>query len=165
MVVKRKNEIESLIKSGQYKDIAFDQRTGGFKATHIEHNFDPIKGWYETVVQNAGFRHGHEVILEKEDHTILNKRNIEGTWDGMYFEIAAAENGTPNNIKNALKHCAKKIKTEIAVIFFPNGYDKSDFVKGLYKFKGLEKLNDEQYKKFNIIYLINKNGDLTKIKP
>lgn len=117
MVVKRKNEIESLINSGQYKDIAFDQRTGGFKATHIEHNFDPIKGWYETVVQNAGFRHGHEVILEKEDHTILNKRNIEGTWNGMYFEIAAAENGTPNNIKNALKHCAKKIKTEIAVIF------------------------------------------------
>ena len=41
------------------------------------------KGWYETSVQEAGYKSGHVVILEEEIHSILNRRNTEGTWDGI----------------------------------------------------------------------------------
>lgn len=37
----------------------------------------------------------------------------------MLFEIAGAETGTSNNIRQALKHCASKPNTEVAVLLFP----------------------------------------------
>ncbi len=89
-------------------------------------------------------------------------RNTEGLWDGMYFEVAAAENGTPNNVRNALKHCAKKGKTEVAVIFYPKEFNNDDFFEGLSIYNGLKKLKDGQYKEFKEIYLINKDKEIIK---
>lgn len=165
MTKKGRNKKIELEESGLYIDIAFNENNGGLKATHINHTFDTEKGWYEKRVQEVGYLNGYEVILENECHNILNFRNTEGTWDGMPFEIASAETATPNNIKGALKHCAKKLTTMVAVIFFPNGYEEKNFYKGYNKYKGLEKLNDNQYKKFNIIFLIDNNGILKIIKP
>lgn len=125
---KNGNFIRSL-SSGDYTDVEFDEKSGGLKATHKDHNFDKLKGWYEKYVQDAGFKNGHSVTLEKEDHSVFNMRNTEGLWDGMYFEVTAAENGTPNNVRNALKHCAKKGKTEVAVIFYPKEFNNDDFLK------------------------------------
>ena len=51
-------------------------------ATHREHNLDRKKGWYETDVQKIAFDNGYSVILQKEDHTVKNMKNVEGTWDG-----------------------------------------------------------------------------------
>ncbi len=84
-------------------------------AIHKDHNFDPRKGWYEKEVQKAGYDTGHCVILEPEDHTQYKVKNVEG----LQFEIAGAETGTPSNIRNALKHCARKL-ADIAVVYFPN---------------------------------------------
>lgn len=92
-----------------YEDVTLNYDNGGLKAININHNEVKNKGGlYEKIVQDIGYQNGHRVILEAEDNTILGKRNTDGTWDGDLMEIAAAETGTANNIRNALKHCASK---------------------------------------------------------
>ena len=119
-VEKNRPLYNELKRNNNYKNVEFNNTNGGVKATHIEHNIDKNKGWYEISAQNAGFKKGHCVLLEKEDHTVYKNKNCEGTWDGKKFEIAGAETGVPNNIRNALKHCATKPNSAIAVLFFPN---------------------------------------------
>ncbi len=146
----------------EYKDVVLDAASAGLKATHKEHNFDAKKGHYEKSAQNAGFKAGHKVILEKEVHNVYKKKNTEGTWDDMLFEIGAAENATANNIRNALKHCASKPDSEIAVIIFPKKpFDREIFERGFAKFKGLE--GTSQYKRFKVIYCIE-NEQIVSIK-
>lgn len=145
-------EYQRLKEDPNYRDVEFDPTTGGVKATHIEHNFDHLKGKYEKYVQDAGFQEGHSVIFGKEDHTKQNQRNTEGLWDGRHFEIAGAETFTANNIRNALKHCAKKPDAEVAVIFFPNGFDPRNFEEALKKYEGLR--GSSQHRDFHRIYLI-----------
>ena len=155
---KNKAEYNRLLNDPEYKDVGFHEESGGVKATHINHSFDGDKGWYEKRVQTAGFINGHSVILGEEHHEIYKHRNTEGLWDGMLFEIAGAENGTANNIRNALKHCAKKPGSRIAVLFFPNdNFSTEEFNSGYSKFLGLR--GTSQYKRFDLIYCIQGNKD------
>lgn len=89
---------------------------------------------------------------------------MRGGWDGLPFEIAGAENGTANNIRNALKHCAKKPGSKVAVIFFPNGnFNTEEFNNGLAKFNGLK--GTSQYKLFDFIYCIQGENIVQIKKP
>jgi hypothetical protein len=161
---KRKQEYIEYKKNPSYKDVEFDVSSGGLKATHVEHNLDKKKGWYETKVQEVGYKNGHKVILEKENHAVMYKKNTEGTWDDKLFEIAGAETALPSNIRNALKHCATKPDAEIAVIFFPNdNFDIKNFNLGYKKFKGLK--GTSQYRKFKVIYCLCKDRVLLTKKP
>lgn len=161
---KHKENYEEYLKYLQnpdYKDVEFDTKTGGVQATHKEHRLDRNKGSYEKGAQFAGYKEGHIVVLEKEDHTILGKKNTDGYWDKQKFEIAGAETATPQNIRNALKHCAKKPDTEVAVIYFPNNnFDEDTFYQALGMYTGLHK-DPKQYKEFNVIYCISKMPDGT----
>lgn len=159
-----KKQYEALLKDSNYKDVEFNPETGGLKATHKEHNLDKKKGWYEQRAQQIGYENGHSVLLEKEDHTKLNVKNTEGTWDGVKFEIAAAETGSPNNIQRALKHCAAKHNAEVAVIFMPNYNESYDIEKALNKFAGLRKLNDGQWRKFEQIYFLSRDEIIQKYR-
>lgn len=156
---------EVLSRDANYKGVAFDPQSYALKAIHVGHNFDKKKGWYEKAVLDAGYKNGHTVILEKEDHTIMHKKNAEGLWDGKVFEIAAAESGSQNNIRNALKHCASKPNAEIAVIFFPSdNFNRDIFVKAYAKFCGLK--GTPQHRKFDRIYCINSKGNIhITLKP
>ena len=134
----------------------FDEVSGGVKATHKGHNFNEKNGWYEKQTQFVGFKAGHSVILENEPHNHFNQKSAEGSWDGKTFEIAGAENATKTNIRNALKHCAKKPNVNIAVLFFPNNkFDAEEFNNGLSMYCGLE--GTSQYKEFDLIYCIQGN--------
>lgn len=146
-----------------YMNVALNYLTWGVKATHRDHNFDKRKGWYETAVQDAGYDTGHRVILDKEDHTRMKVRNTEGTWDGMKFEIAAAETGTSNNIRNALKHCASKPDCEVAIIFVTDDIGKADIRYGLAKYNGLR--GNRQWRQFKAIYAVDKNGNIKHLPP
>ena len=163
--IKRNQEIYDILKNNpDYNNIFFDPETGGVKATHINHNFDKEKGWYEQKVQDAGFKNGHAVILENEPQNIFKQRSCEGLWDGQPFEIAGAETALPSNIRNALKHCASKPDTEVAVIFFPKGnFSIENFYTGLAKFEGLK--GTSQYKKFKLIYCIQGDSIIQIKKP
>jgi SPP1 gp7 family putative phage head morphogenesis protein len=159
-----RKKYEEYLNNPDYKDVEFNEALGSIKASHIEHNFDKVGGKYETMAQAAGFNAGHNVILEKEVHNIHKQKQTEGTWDNEPFEIAGAETAVASNIRNALKHCASKRTTEIAVLVFPKApFDKDSFLKGYKKFKGLESKNDGQYKLFKLIYCIQ-DGKIIYIK-
>ncbi len=136
-------------------------KNGGLKATHVKHNFDKKKGDYERISRDVGYQCGHSVILEAEPQNIAGKKSCEGLWDGLLFEVSGAENGTPNNVRNSLKHCAKKPKCEIAVLYFPNHYSVGAFEKGLGQFNGLK--DTSQYKKFKKVICIHNNKVINEI--
>lgn len=161
-IEKNRSLYDKLVKDTKYREVTFSEENGGLKATHIDHNFDRSKGWYETSIQNVGYKNGHAVILEAEPHDIYKKKSCEGLWDNLPFEVAGAESATPNNIRNALKHCASKPDTKIAVLFFPNGnFTSENLLAGLAKFNGLR--GTPQYKKFDLIYCIQ-GEDIVQIK-
>ena len=160
----RWDEYQRLNNDEDYYDVEYNAENGGVKATHVDHNFDENKGWYEEKVQTAGFLNGHSVILGAEYHNIYQHRNYEGLWDGMPFEIAGAESATSNNIRNALKHCAAKPDTRIAVLFFPNdNFTTQAFNDGFAKFFGLK--GTSQYKQFDLIYCIHDDHIIHIKKP
>ena len=160
----RWDEYQRLNNDEDYYDVEYNAENGGVKVTHVDHNFDENKGWYEEKVQTAGFLNGHSVILGAEYHNIYQHRNYEGLWDGMPFEIAGAESATSNNIRNALKHCAAKPDTRIAVLFFPNdNFTTQAFNDGFAKFFGLK--GTSQYKQFDLIYCIHDDQIIHIKKP
>ena len=138
-----------------YKDVEINGSTWGVKATtHKGHIFDKRKGWYEIASQNAGYNAGHRVVLENEPQDMYRQRSCEGLWDEKKFEVAGAETATPNNIRNALKHCASKPDCEISIVFFPNKevVSMEAIRSGISKYTGLE--HTKQYRKFSRIYFI-----------
>ncbi len=109
LIQEREKMFRKLQKDPNYKSVEFNHENGGLKASHIEHNFNSDGAKYETMAQNAGFNSGHAVILEKEVHSVYKKRNCEGTWDSLSFEVAGKLTASQNNIREGLKHCAKNL--------------------------------------------------------
>lgn len=151
-----------LIEDKNYKDVFLDEESGGVKATHIRHNLNDKKGWYEICAQNVGCAYGHAVILEAEQHDIHKRKNCEGFWNNLSFEVAGAESAAPNNVRNALKHCASK-SAQIAVLFFPNNFSIENFQAGLAKYNGLK--GTPQYAEFELIYCIQGDEIVLIKKP
>lgn len=150
-----RQEYERLKADPNYTDVKFNPENGGLKASHVGHNFDKKGGKYEKNVQHAGFISGHSVILEEEDSSIYSQKHTEGKWDGKYFEVAGRETATENNVLRGLKHCAEKQKTLIAVLDFPfGGFDIDLLNKAIKRYRGLEKLKDGQYLKFERIVCV-----------
>lgn len=161
LIKDRKQKHEELIKNSDYKNVEFNPNNGALKATHIGHNFDRKKGWYEKKVQEVGYKAGHEVILENERFGKKGERFTEGTWNGKKFEVAGAENGTSSNIKKALNHCASKLDTKIAIVFFPNdNFNMADFIRGIARYKGIKKASPENYVEFESIIGITNKGEI-----
>ena len=160
----RKKEYQKLLADSNYKEVEFDEKTGGLKATHTNHNFDKQGGRYEIHVQNAGFKARHVVILENELGTTIGERFTEGTWDGSYFKVAGRETATSNNILRGLKHCAAKRKTKITILDFPNiGFNEEIFDSAVKRYRGLEKLNGGQYLKFDKIICVQDESIIKEI--
>lgn len=102
--------------------------------------------------------------MENEPQGEHGKKHVEGTWDGKKMEIAGSETATPNNIRNALKHCAAKPGVKIAVLFFPeNNFTAENFELGFAKYSGLR--GTSQYTKFEFIYCIGNNEIIQRKKP
>lgn len=150
-----RKEYERLKNDPDYVDVEFDPTTGGLKGSHVNHHFDKTGGIYERHVQNAGFKTGYSVIFESEEGVIIGKRYTEGLWNGKSFEAAGRETGTVNNILRGLKHCAAKQTTAIAVLDFPNGgFNEENLKRAISKYRGLEKLKDGQYLRFEKIVCV-----------
>ena len=69
--INRKRNVEiykRLSSDKKYEELEFDNESGGVKATHKKHSFDKDKGWYEKKVQEVGYKTGHAVILDVEQH-------------------------------------------------------------------------------------------------
>jgi len=139
-----------------YYDVEFDEASGGMKATHKDHCFDPDKGIYEEEVQNIGFNNGYSVILTSEKGKGIGENYTEGLWNNKQFEIATCENANTNNnnIVKGLKHCASKDGNEVAILYFYKGkYIKNDVKRAIGRYDGLKE-HIASYKKFKEIYVL-----------
>lgn len=145
-----------------YYNVEFDKKKCCLRATHIGHNFDKTGGEYEKHVQNAGYKSGHSVILG--DERGLDSRHTEGLWDGMPFEVAGRETATENNVVKGLKHGAEKRITKIAVLDYPKGGFNRDILNNAIKrYKGLEKLKDSQFVKFDKVICVQSEEIVAEI--
>lgn len=154
-----------IYRDDNYIKVEYNNDTGGMQATHINHNFDHLKGAYEKMVQNIGFESGYSVILQSEIGKDMGFSYVDGLWNGVPFEIAGAETGTSNNIKKALNHCASKIGCRIAVVYLPNeNYSKENIRSGISRYLGMKGKDIGGFRDFEYIYIINKNKILDIIK-
>jgi hypothetical protein len=150
-------------KDSSYRNVYFNWDNGGMKATHMGHNFDPEKGYYEIDVQNLGYENGYKVVLGNE---LTEAKHNEGTWNEVAFEQRGCENGSnPNNVMNGLVHAAEKPGARIAVLYFPNNdFNKDVFRQGLskYYYYGQE-LGQKSFREFDDIVVIC-NGKIEYFK-
>ena len=154
-IEQHRQQFEKLKSDSNYKDVVFDEKTGGLKATHKDHSLSKVGGVYERHVQNAGYKNGHSVILEAEKGNVYKLRYTEGKWDGLEFEVAGRETATVNNVLKGLKHCAGKRETQIALLDYPNGgFDEQILLHAIARYKGLEKLKDGQFIPFKQIICV-----------
>jgi hypothetical protein len=89
---------EKLKEDKNYTDVAFDPKTGGVTAVHIEHNFDPTigkfgvpRGDYERNAIQGLFLNGHMVILNKEESNLVGIKQPDGFIDGRLMDIKGVE--------------------------------------------------------------------------
>lgn len=148
-----RREYERLKNNTNYKDVYYEESSGGMTAAHKDHNFDKKGGKYEKHVQTAGYETGHAVVFESERG--FASKHTEGTWDGKIMEIAGRETATENNVLKGLKHCASKRTTQIAILDYPKGgFDKDILDNAIKRYRGLEKLNDGQFVRFEKIICV-----------
>ena len=102
-----------------YVDVHYDAQTGGLQATHVEHRFDPKRGYYEKYIQELLFAHGHKVILESEVLQLQNVKTPDGSLNDRIFEIKAIEGTGHNNIKRKFNE-AHSQGCEHVVLYYPN---------------------------------------------
>jgi hypothetical protein len=121
----RQNEYHRLLNDPNYKNVQFDEKTGGIKATHVGHSilddnnaqtfFDGMKpAELEMECQDLLYRWGHKAILRDEyaniriarrppsldlelDGVIMDIRSI--TQEGMYGGALTAKNHQLGNVK------------------------------------------------------------------
>ena len=140
-----------------YTDVKIDKKTGAYKATHVEHNFDKAKGEYERTTRDVGYKNGHCVVLESEKGKGIGENYTEGLWNGSRFELASCESPeNNNNIVKGLKHCASKTETETAVLYFPNGnFVREDVERAIKRYYGLKKTLGDGFKDFESIFVVS----------
>lgn len=151
LIAERRKEYKRLLKDPNYVDVRFDEKTGGLMASHRDHNFCKDGGEGENTIQQVGYANGHAVILTRETHSIPNQKNIDGTWDGLRMEVATARTGTGNNIRDSLKHCAKKPGVDVAVLNITS--EHFELEAGLSKYNGLR--GTSQWRQFREIVIIH----------
>ncbi len=162
-IEERRKEYEQYKNDPDYLDVQFNPENGALMATHKDHNFDKIGGKYEIQAQKAGFKNGDSVIFGQERNAPAGKKT-EGKWNGLFFEVAGRETATENNVLKGLKHCASKKKTEIAVLVFPNGgFNENILFNAINRYRGLEKVKDYPYIKFQKIICIQNEEIVSEI--
>lgn len=113
-------EYERLKADHDYKDVKFDPKTGGLKATHKEHNFDPIigrfgipRGNYEKITRDALFKKGYNIKLSEEVNNCEGIKQPDGYVNGKLMDIKGIE----GNLLYSLKR-ANKQNVETAILYF-----------------------------------------------
>lgn len=153
-VIANAEQYNRLKDNPDYMEVRFDNYNGGVSAIHREHNFDKVGGVFEREIMNAGYNEGMSVVLGKEGSNVLGERFTEGLWNGKQFEIAGKRQAREIDYFKGLKHCASKRITHVAVIDLPNS---ETLEKGPNRYRGLGKLGDGQFLKFERVIVVE-NG-------
>ena len=153
---------ERLRVDGNYRDVEFDEKTGGLRATHKDHNLASGGAVYELKAQEIGMKYGCSVILESELANSYKKKFTEGLWDGQKFEVAGCENCLPNNLLRGIRHSAHKKTTEIAVVYLCEETTIPELNRAVARYKGLP---PEQFVKFKKIIFMHGERIIHEVVP
>ncbi len=157
-IEKRRAEFEKLLANKDYLDVAFDEKTGGLKATHRLHSFDPNKGHYEKEARDLLFENGYKIVLEKElaeenEKVIDGIKRIDGFLNDLSCDISSILGSGKHTIKRAFQHSEGK-NVKVAILYFPN--------KELFSVErvssGLSDFNKYSNHTFEKIILVFKDG-------
>lgn len=124
---------QRLKKDKNYFDVVFDKSTGGMKATHNLHNFNPKKGHYEKEAMEILFKKGNGVVFESEI-ALLGDTTPDGLLNNIVFDIKSIEgqNGIlgKNNLKNKLIE-GNRQGCKNVTLYFPdkNLYENGDQIR------------------------------------
>jgi hypothetical protein len=134
----------------EYERSGFSENTGGFWVTHINHDFDGIRGDYERNVARILYQKGYKVILDNENRG-WGVKSPDGKLNDRLFDICSIEGTGENNIKSQLVKCNKK-KVEVAVLYFPlpELFSLEKLLDGYYKYSGIKGM-----KSLDISYIVN----------
>ena len=139
-----------LLKNPDYKDVTFDEKSGGVSAVHIKHRFDHEVGAfgirigdYEKNAMNALRKRGHNVTLESEIAP-NGIKTPDGCIDGLVMDIKSTDGKGKWAIKDKF-HSAVKQEVECVILYFHRrqlfSWDRIN--DGWYKF-----LNDSASEKY-----------------
>jgi hypothetical protein len=112
--------------------VEFHAKSGGMKASHIEHKFDKVRGHYEKEVQDLLFGKGDKFVLEIETDT---GKNIEGFLNGVATEIKTILGRSSATISKRIAQSVDK-GAEICILYFPEFYDAQIFAEALKDYSG-----------------------------
>lgn len=172
-----REEYKRLLKDLDYKDVQFDEKTGGVKATHVghkEHKNDK-KTYFpeqltgdqlENIFQDKAYRLGHSVIFRAEaDNTV----DLDMILDGIKMDlISVTENS--ETFRNQFKRKNKQLRSynylfqetndSICMYFHDSSYYSYDKVKN-----GLNKLKEisANVKIKKVYILLNDDSDIFRL--
>ncbi len=125
-IMERHNEFVPYLKNKDYKKQKFDWESGGYQATHNDHNFDPTigkfgipRGDYERNVIETLYKEGYSVILRSEKGS-EGVTQPDGFINGVLMDIKGVEG---HNCSNSMKS-ANRQQVETVVLYF---HDKNLF--------------------------------------
>ena len=153
---KREQEYNDFLSDKSYTDVLFNIATGALQATHLEHNFDRVKGYYEKHVQKIIYDNGNKIILESE-RKAPGIKTPDGTLNDIVFDIKSVEGTGKNNIKNKFNEAASQ-GCEHLVLFFPNAdlYNQITIIQGYEKYRGVVK-KEKKKDKLKYVWIIVNN--------
>ena len=152
---------EELLKDKNYTDVHFNPKTGGLKATHIHHNFDPEigrfgleRGEYERRSQNVLYNYGQKVILESE-RAPEGVKTPDGSLNNIKFDIKGVE-GTKKKTITRKFLSANKQNADIIVLYYHNEsvFSVNRLRNGYADYLEEMRLNNIQNNIRNIYYII-----------
>ena len=116
-------EYQRLLHNPEYKDVTFDELSGGVSAVHIKHKFDHEFGAfgirigdYEKNVINALRKRGHNITLESEIAP-NGIKTPDGCIDGLVMDIKSTDGNGKWAIKDKI-HSAVKQGVECVILYF-----------------------------------------------
>lgn len=134
-IKKRAAEYDDLKKDENYNDVAFNKNTGGLKATHKLHNFDPNRGHYEKEVRDILFAKGNKIILENE--STGEGKKVDGFLNDLKADISTIIGTGKNTTTRALLHSKSK-GADTAILYYPeeSNYSPEKVNNAIARFKG-----------------------------
>lgn len=119
-----------------YVKEGFDDKTGGFFVSHIDHTFDKKTGKYEKEAAKVLSQNGYRVILQSEKGGAEGVKIPDGFINDTLMEIKAIESNTASSVSRNIENSARK-KVRYAVLYFVKEYDETIYKSALDKWAGV----------------------------
>lgn len=111
---------------GQYKDVMFDEKSGGLSAVHIKHKFSSEKSLIDPSISKGEYEKQCVRVLRDKGHVIILESEIKGNYvktpdgflDGILMDIKSIEGFGKYAVKDKL-HGATKQGVECIILNFP----------------------------------------------